>query len=77
MLLVHITWTVKPDDEAKLLDIVKGVWDKMKAAPECTYLNVFKSSEPGRIRVVEMWNVDDKLWIDNVSQLILQWSDSW
>jgi quinol monooxygenase YgiN len=56
---LHISYTVKPGDEPKLLEALEPVFKHVTLDPKCSYFNVFISAnQPGLVKLVEIWNGD-------------------
>ncbi|KAJ4190500.1 hypothetical protein NW767_011327 [Fusarium falciforme] len=63
---LHVTVYVDPENVPKFLEHFKPVYDKVVAEPECTFFEVYQSSEdPGTLHWVENWNQTTD-WLLNV-----------
>ena len=62
-LSLHVTVTVAPENVDKFLDHLRPAYEAVAAEPECTFFEVYISSDqPGVLRWVEGWSKDRK-WL--------------
>ncbi|KAE8145416.1 hypothetical protein BDV25DRAFT_133810 [Aspergillus avenaceus] len=60
---LHVTIHINPDNLEKFWELFKPVYDKVIDEPECTFFEVYQSSEePGTLSWVENWS-KPKEWL--------------
>lgn len=55
MIILHITFTVSAKSIPATINALREVSKHIVAEPTCHYFNVYRFSQPGTFRLVEMW----------------------